>query len=185
MSRTDLCPQCGESFTGRTGQIVCSRRCADAWRRTSSVIDCAQCGTPFKVFQSEIEKGRAFCSVSCRAEKKKLRIALTCLHCERMFEVRPARAVVAKYCSWWCFRKATTQLSEDEREYTAHSLYRKNRKIVRERDGFRCVECGSEENVQVHHKVPYRIFRDHSIDNLECLCLTCHVEADKNLRRAA
>jgi hypothetical protein len=39
------------------------------------------------------------------------------------------------------------------------------------RDGFKCVRCGSEEKLRVHHK---RTTKSHSLDDLETLCLTCH-----------
>lgn len=39
------------------------------------------------------------------------------------------------------------------------------------RDNFKCVRCGSTENLRVHHK---KGTKSHSLDNLETLCLNCH-----------
>lgn len=39
------------------------------------------------------------------------------------------------------------------------------------RDGFKCVRCGSEEKLRVHH---IRNTKSHSLDDLETLCQTCH-----------
>jgi RNA-directed DNA polymerase len=39
------------------------------------------------------------------------------------------------------------------------------------RDGFRCVHCGSQEQLQVHHT---KGFKSHRLADLETLCRTCH-----------
>lgn len=39
------------------------------------------------------------------------------------------------------------------------------------RDDFKCVRCGSSENLRVHHK---KGTKSHSLDDLETLCLNCH-----------
>lgn len=51
-------------------------------------------------------------------------------------------------------------------------------RAVRERDKV-CQECGKtpQENgreLDVHHKIPARISRDNSMENLVALCMTCH-----------
>jgi len=42
------------------------------------------------------------------------------------------------------------------------------------RDDFKCVRCGSTENLHAHHK---KGTKSHSIDNLETLCQKCHKAA--------
>lgn len=49
----------------------------------------------------------------------------------------------------------------------------KRRKIL-ERDNFQCRECGSTENLEVHHIFPKQFKIDHSPQNLITLCRTCH-----------
>ena len=39
------------------------------------------------------------------------------------------------------------------------------------RDNFKCVRCGSNEALRIHHK---KGTKSHSLDNLETLCLKCH-----------
>ena len=39
-----------------------------------------------------------------------------------------------------------------------------------------CADCGSNDNLQVHHKVPYFISEDNSEDNLILLCAKCHMK---------
>jgi DEAD/DEAH box helicase domain-containing protein len=71
----------------------------------------------------------------------------------------------------------------------------KIRERVRTRDGFRCQVCGSPEGARqhdVHHKTPFRQFRDESgrilreranqLDNLITLCPECHKKAEQNVR---
>jgi DEAD/DEAH box helicase domain-containing protein len=66
---------------------------------------------------------------------------------------------------------------------------------VRTRDGFRCQVCGRPEagrEHDVHHKVPFRLFRDDAgrinreranhFDNLVTLCPECHRKAETNVR---
>jgi len=42
---------------------------------------------------------------------------------------------------------------------------------ARMRDGFKCVRCGSTENLRVHHK---KGTKSHLLENLETLCQKCH-----------
>jgi len=48
------------------------------------------------------------------------------------------------------------------------------RKRVLERDGWRCQECGSMNNLQVHHKQARSQLGDDAIDNLIAFCAICH-----------
>lgn len=48
------------------------------------------------------------------------------------------------------------------------------RKLVNERDGFRCQHCGTADNLGTHHIVPFRECRTHEMHNLITLCATCH-----------
>ena len=47
---------------------------------------------------------------------------------------------------------------------------------VKRMDGYKCVDCGSETNLHVHHKIyyGYRNPWEYTIDLLETLCCTCH-----------
>ncbi len=69
------------------------------------------------------------------------------------------------------------------------------REGIRQRDGFRCQVCGRTETTRqhdVHHKVPFRMFRDehgrslpelaNQPDNLTTLCPECHQKVELNLR---
>ena len=71
----------------------------------------------------------------------------------------------------------------------------KLREHVRARDGYRCQVCGRPEDAKqhdVHHKIPFRNFRDEQgrilreqanrIENLITLCPDCHHKAEQNVR---
>ena len=49
------------------------------------------------------------------------------------------------------------------------------RKQVLERDRYICQYCGkTDEILDVHHIIPYRISKDNSMLNLVSLCKNCH-----------
>jgi DEAD/DEAH box helicase domain-containing protein len=73
--------------------------------------------------------------------------------------------------------------------------WQKIRLRVRTRDQFKCQMCGRAElnrEHDVHHKIPFRMFRDETgkilrdkanqLDNLITLCAECHHQAEANVR---
>ena len=54
-------------------------------------------------------------------------------------------------------------------------IYRRLMKRVLERDGWRCQQCGSLENLQVHHKIKRSHLGNDSLENLVTLCARCHM----------
>ena len=64
---------------------------------------------------------------------------------------------------------------EMEREvYLAAPISGEMRRLVFERDGGRCVGCGSSELIQYHHVVPFWKGGDNDPENLELLCAGCN-----------
>lgn len=49
------------------------------------------------------------------------------------------------------------------------------RLAVLARDGYRCTQCGSQDNLQVHHTRPRRKGGESQMDNLQTLCESCHM----------
>jgi 5-methylcytosine-specific restriction endonuclease McrA len=47
---------------------------------------------------------------------------------------------------------------------------------VLERDGWRCQDCGSSKDLQVHHLVKRSKLGDDILDNLIALCASCHMQ---------
>lgn len=52
------------------------------------------------------------------------------------------------------------------------------REEVLKRDNYQCVMCGSKENLEIHHRIPYSSFllprNANRLDNLITLCKKCH-----------
>ena len=62
------------------------------------------------------------------------------------------------------------------------------RNSIVDRDGYRCTECGYHDDLEVHHRVPLRLFagdfeRANQPSNLVTLCAPHHREADAEFRR--
>lgn len=63
---------------------------------------------------------------------------------------------------------------------------------ARQRDGFRCQECGVTEEelgrqLDVHHKIPYASFKSNleanKLEHLVSVCPACHAKLEAQLRR--
>lgn len=54
--------------------------------------------------------------------------------------------------------------------------YRAWRRAVLARDGHRCTECGAGDELEVHHKLPWKEYRHlrFSVPNGQTLCKRCH-----------
>lgn len=54
--------------------------------------------------------------------------------------------------------------------------YGGNRKFILERDGYKCVKCGSVEKLHIHHidESGQTENPNHEVDNLVTLCISCH-----------
>lgn len=56
-------------------------------------------------------------------------------------------------------------------------------KLILKRDNYICQNCGTNENLHVHHIIPYRLIHDDNPKNLLALCRRCHALFDNKLRR--
>jgi len=56
-------------------------------------------------------------------------------------------------------------------------------KLILKRDNHTCQNCGVNENLHVHHIIPYRIIQDDNPKNLITLCRRCHALFDNKIRR--
>ena len=52
------------------------------------------------------------------------------------------------------------------------------RRIVLDRDGWRCRQCGKAGVLEVHHRVPLQLGgAPFDLDNLQTVCRSCHLGA--------
>lgn len=72
------------------------------------------------------------------------------------------------------------------RPFYSSKRWERARFLAKRRDGFKCVECGSRNKLEVHHIKPVRDRPDLAFDlvNLRTLCRDCHaIETNKELGR--
>lgn len=86
---------------------------------------------------------------------------------------------------------ATPQARERKRAHTKASnekygnpVYKANRKACLERDGNRCVVCGTENALTAHHRIPIWDGGTHALSNLITLCNLHNQQADAAYRSA-
>lgn len=83
--------------------------------------------------------------------------------------------------------RGSTLWTNDQNDYGPDWLTIRN--AIRERDGYRCQNCGiveGERKHEVHHKIPFRSFPTHiqanQRDNLITLCHRCHLQAETQVK---
>lgn len=67
----------------------------------------------------------------------------------------------------------------------ATDINAKTRKLVKERDGNRCIFCGSNYGIQICHYRPRSALGLGIKENLFCGCYECHYQLDHTTSRAA
>lgn len=144
------CQQCGIQFQPKEDRPsrpakYCSRACRDAAQRTLVDLVCRQCGTVFrrKAYMKDWSQERGpFCGFECYGAWQKQNTA------------GPASPT---------YKASVNRQGSD---------FRHARQKALERDGHRCVDCGKEGRLHVHHiEDP----DNHELDNLVTLCARCHV----------
>lgn len=202
------CPTCGESFKGESGVKIHHQKIHNE-SIAGEEVECDWCGEILQRKKYRIEKfDKQFCDEKCQGEyydehmegenavrwdggKEKR----SCEICGDVFEARPQRdrKLCSKECHGVYMRRI--QSGEDHPNWKGGSngYYGKNwnkqRRKARERDNFRCRDCGvSESNLDreldVHHITPLRKFKErddiiwweeaNKLDNLISFCHTCH-----------
>ena len=65
--------------------------------------------------------------------------------------------------------------------------WRRLRQAAKNRDGWRCQDCGKAGILEVHHIIPLNDGGEDFLDNLKTLCLDCHhaIHTNKPVERQA
>lgn len=114
-----------------------------------------------------------------------------CIECKHGFMSKNSR-LDQKFCSRSCKDKSQTgkepihlSLNRGRKPRTYHLRKREKhgnafdrawRKLIFERDGYKCVKCGSGGRLQADHIKPYKAYPSlrHVLSNGRTLCIPCH-----------
>jgi len=202
------CEQCEGEFevnpNREDDRVYCSKGCHTAAMKERIILECDYCGGKYKKRRSNADRS-SFCSLSCKYEGQKgckypsrrNRTEGVCDYCCCHFE-RPASASF-RFCSRECRDEAF--IGEDHPSWRGGAIpyygpnWPRMRQVVRNRDCFRCQQCGTHEDecdteLHVHHIVPLREFDEpeeaNTPSNLVTVCPSCHgvVEGDVDAGRA-
>lgn len=182
----------------------CSIVCRANSKKSGETRSCKTCKKEFYVSRSQIKYRGVFCSKRCI----KKGITKICPQCNKNFYVIPCfiRTGRGNYCSYKCFcehpiseetREKQSISHKEDKSYTwrggitpqikvrvATLEWRTVKRYVLERDQQTCQRCFKQDIVlHVHHKIPYRISQNDSLDNLITLCLVCHAIIEHEYRR--
>lgn len=137
---------------------------------------CDNCKISFYRVKSA-QKKQNFCSVKCRGEFVK--IDRTCKTCGKLFKsyksaLNGKTNASGNFCSRPCYE---THLCRTERTTGRGSQWKRQRDLAVKRVPF-CGRCGTGNNLQVHHIIPFRLTKNNSQENLIPLCVKCHKEIE-------
>lgn len=113
-----------------------------------------------------------FCSRACR-NAAAVRVRRNCKMCGSEFTVLASTLrsnASGNFCTRPCYESF---LCRTDRKTGRGSQWRSKRADAVRRSPF-CAICGTRENLQVHHIIPFRISADNSRDNLMPLCTKHH-----------
>lgn len=164
----------------------CSRECFGLWEHgpnnpASRGAACRNCWQWMRA-----SPGVRYCSAECRQAVATRRAALkerTCPICDGQFYPVNSKST---YCSVPCANEAHAERmggtnNPNYQHGNGHFPYsddfHETRLKVRDRDGGRCVQCGSSGPLHCHHVDHDKFNDDHR--NLITLCSSCHVSYHK------
>lgn len=158
---------------------------------------CQQCRQPFQTTEYRSNRLPKFCSRQCRDDARRTRVTLACRQCSQPFQRKRYQETWSQdrgpFCSMPCYgawqrenirgeSSPSWGLESNPNGRGSHRWVR-NRLAALERDGNRCVECGSTQNLHVHHVEPWTSEHPdpHALGNLATLCALHHRQVHKAL----
>lgn len=202
-----VCIRCGKRYNKKNGKF-CSVECFG--ESLKAYRPCPICGTLF----SGPRKIKT-CSKACQYKSfegsgnpmyKTGLLQGVCAHCSALFTYNKSNRS-GKFCSQKCAHASPewrNNMSISKTQSThgipdkvhkarirASVKYNEWRLSVFKRDNYKCTKCGGNENIQVHHIIPFSVlfkeikvfgFKDFrplfDIDNGTTLCEPCHLLTD-------
>ena len=109
---TRVCQVCGKEFTvipavakKKDGGKYCSKECSDAAKRDYVTLECEECGNPFSIPRSDLNRGRGkFCSRECFDKHVDAKVTLVCPRCGKEFVTHESQIRLRgrRFCSLVC-----------------------------------------------------------------------------------
>lgn len=174
-----ICITCGSVFYK---SYSCSRPCFEKRKFCSSRCGSLyRIGKPTRPMPDEIKVKVSIARTGKTAGDKHPmwkggQRVVSCKTCGKTFCVDPYRNK-ARYCSRLCKTNDFNKGKTDEHERVRKSkAYKDWRKAVFERDGYKCVECGSGGYLHADHIKPFAAHSELRLDvnNGRTLCVPCH-----------
>jgi len=191
------CEECGDEYEVRPHKVdeqkYCSHECYWKSKQQQVPLTCDYCGEGYQEPPSRAEASR-FCSARCMYDSNTKAVSLVCKECGDEYVCPLHAAEESNYCSRECNIESQRLRGEGGHQYYGQNWCRM-RRVVRNRDCFRCRRCGMHEDecnteLHVHHIVPLREFDEpeeaNTPSNLVTVCPSCHgeVEGDVEAGRA-
>lgn len=212
---TRTCEECNNDFlveksyiktqAMRNQQIrFCSKQChINHIRKDMVETTCSICGKTFLKNKNKLNDNYdECCSLKCKQQmfKQKHRVINKCRYCGK--EVESNKYANKKFCNMDCRRSYIEKVKDEYKEVShylrTHTLYDTWRNEILKRDHYHCKECGSPNELHVHHiKTLYDItlkynfnietilasieFND--LDNGITLCTNCHAKQHPFIQR--
>ena len=174
---------------------------------TSSRINCATCGAPFWITASQSRRGKKYCSEPCQHNAYRTVNGGPCSACRRATAVcrgmcqacyertryheAPERRQQHAVCGKRYHEQHRDRMNALNAQAASRRLYSGNDLLALERDGYRCVDCGTSASekrprrLTVHHiDRTGRLGPDANNDlaNLISLCRRCHLNRHRRDR---
>ena len=162
-----VCRECGSPYTGKASQKFCSKSCGNRFRLKQVALEgcCSVCHRSYTLTRSMVEdrtrKGVAAGDLSM------------CGDCGVSGENNPNWKGGHRHWTPGRFGKDKNGLS-----------WKVQRRLAWERDKFTCQHCGEQKNRKpdVHHIEPWMNSQSHALDNLICLCQSCHLKEEAKVQ---
>jgi hypothetical protein len=174
LDRTKVCPRCGVTFVPKDWRnTFCGRRCSKL--KDQPTKPCERCGREFEKdrdWSLAYWEARRFCSMACRGNGK---IGWTMQVCALCGKTCVLGHIGRLYCSQACyFVSLRTERYPVRNRRRGQEFSDRMKRLILERAGYRCEQCGATERLQYDHIVPCHRGGTNDVANGQALCGDCH-----------
>ena len=184
--KCDACKKEFEKYESKLGKNnFCCRECYLKFH--SKEVLTYTCETCKKIFKGNKYNANRFCCRECYLQYHEIKNKQReCPKCKKIFI---AKSSEDKYCSWECYNsdRHMPKGSEHwnwkggiskENDHRDSNDYKQWRLQVYQRDGYKCVKCGSKEKLNAHHIFAWQFYPEkrYDVNNGMTLCEKCHIK---------